>query len=103
MAAFATARSAHPLLLAVLLAGLFIGGLPSLVGVTIVAFDSKPALSLESCHPLQSADPAAVPVLTTPEPLVLLRPILPDFGAVIQTETAGLKDRSDPPDSPPPK
>jgi hypothetical protein len=103
MAAFATYRSANPLLVMALLAGFIIGGLPSFIGVTVVTFDSRPAFSLDICHPLQSADPAAAPALTVPEPPFALHPILADVGEQVQTVIPELEERSDPPDSPPPR
>jgi hypothetical protein len=87
----------------VLLAGFLIGGLPSLIDVTVVTVDSKPAFSLDICHPLESAGSIATPIVTVPEPPYSLHPILSDFGELAQTVRYALKDRSDPPDSPPPR
>lgn len=103
MAAFVKYRSANPLALIALLAGFLIGGLPSLTGLTVVSFDSKPAFTLDICHPSQSAESPAAPVFALPEPAFSLRPILYDFGAQIQAAMFALKDRGDPPDTPPPK
>ena len=86
-----------------LLAGFLIGGLPSLIGVTVVAFDSKPAFSLDICHPLELAGSIATPILTVPRPSGSLYPVLCDFGEAVHTVRYSLKDRSDPPDSPPPR
>ena len=104
MVAFVTARSANPFLVMALLVGLLIvGGLPSFTGVTVVTHDSEPALSLDICHPLQSADTASGVVLTIPQPPFSLHPMLADVGAQVQTVKPVLKELSDPPDSPPPR
>jgi hypothetical protein len=90
-------------LLAALIAGLLMSGSPSFIGITFVTFDSKPALGVDICHPLQMADLTTGAVPCVPMPPFSLRPIVADFGTQVQWLLPKPKDRSDPPDTPPPR
>ena len=102
MVALRTANPSTPVFLAVLVAGLLLSGSPSLIGPTFLTFQSKPALGVDICHPLQSAasTTGAVPCVSAPP---FLRPVIADFGAQVQWMLPKLKDRSDPPETPPPR
>jgi hypothetical protein len=103
MVALEAPNRAKPFFLAALVAMFLMSGSPSFIGTTFVTFDSKPALGVDICHPLQSADLTTGEVPCVPTPSFSLRPIVTDFGAQAQWLLPKLRDRSDPPDTPPPR
>lgn len=103
MIALEASSPARQLILAALAVGLLMSGSPSLIGTTFVTSDRKPALGVEICHPVQSADSTTGAVPCVPEPTFSLRPIVADVGPQEQGLLPKLKDRSDPPATPPPK
>jgi hypothetical protein len=103
MIALEASSPARQLILAALVVGLMMSGSPSFIGTTFVTFDCSPTLGVDICHPLQSADSTTGVVVFAPEPPFSLRPIVADFGPQVQGLLPKLKDRSDPPDTPPPK
>jgi hypothetical protein len=86
-----------------LMVALMVGGLPSLAGLTVVNYHSKPTLTQNVCHPLQSADSSGAVTLTVPNGSSSVRPILADRGPQLEPIFAKLIERADPPDSPPPR
>jgi hypothetical protein len=103
MATFGTSPSVKSFLSAILVTALLLGGLPSLVGVEVVASDSKPAFSLDICHAVQYADSLVNIGITVPARPFSMRPVLPNFGAEAETVIPVLQKLNDPPPSPPPK
>jgi hypothetical protein len=100
---FETSRSVKPWLSVILITGLLAGSLPSFVGATIVRLDSKPAFSLDICHPLESPFSTVNIAVIVPEPRFTLRQVLTDFGPQVETFLPERKNLNDPPDSPPPR
>ena len=97
-------RMGSPLIVWTLIAAILIGGLPILTGIVVVA-DSKPALTLDVCHPLggasynldlgQSGAPL-IPTHTTAQ-LPTESGEAPEFVAALPPQV------SEAPDPPPPK
>jgi hypothetical protein len=100
---FETSRSIKPWLSVILISGLLAGGLPSFVGLTVMRLDSKPAFSLDICHPLESAFSAVNIAVIVPEPRFILQQILADLGPQVETVLPERESLNDPPDSPPPR
>jgi hypothetical protein len=100
--ALETLSPARQLILAALVVGLM-SGFPSFIATSFVSFDSKPALGVDICHPIQSADSTIGAVPCVLQPPFSLRPIVADFGPQVQGLLHKLKNRSDPPDTPPPR
>jgi len=103
MSVFDTSGPLKPFILVVLIAGLLLNGSTSFIGLAVVRFDSKPTFSLDICHPLQPGESTAGVTLNVPEPAFALHPIFADFGTQMPAVFSKIKDRSDPPDLPPPK
>jgi hypothetical protein len=91
-----------PLISRVLIVAMFIGGLPMLTGVTITG-DSKPAFTLDMCHPAGSASYNAnqteAPLIPTHTALQLPRAA----GAAPELAAPFFPQISKAPDPPPPK
>jgi K+-transporting ATPase A subunit len=91
------------LLLVILVTGFLVGGFPSILGLTIVASDSRPAFTLDICHPLSSLSSPSGVAFELPVPSFSLKPALIDFGESILPAMAAPRDRYDAPDPPPPR
>jgi hypothetical protein len=95
-------RMRSPLVAWTLIAAILIGGLPILTGVVVVA-DSKPAFTLEICHPIGSAshnfDQGEAPVIPTHDGAQLPR----ESGAAPEPIAAFCPRMSTSPDPLPPK
>jgi hypothetical protein len=91
-----------PLISWALIVTIFVGGLPMLTGVTITG-DSKPALTLDICHPAGSASFNAsqteAPLIPTHTAFQLPRA----SGAVAELAAPFFPRVSEAPDPPPPK
>ena len=91
-----------PLLAGALIAAILLGGLPILTGVVVIA-DSKPALTLDLCHPLSGAsfnlDQGEAPLI----PKQTSAQLPADCGAAPEFVAAFLPTVSRAPDPPPPK
>jgi hypothetical protein len=103
MAALQKSHYPAMLLAVILVTGFLVGGFPSIVGLTIVASQSRPAFTLDICHPLSSmASPSGV-TFQVPGPSFALKPSLIDFGEHILPAMAAPRDQYDAPDPPPPR
>jgi len=95
-------RTISPFVAWALIAAILIGGLPMLTGVVVIA-DSKPALTLDICHPIGGAlynvDQSKAPLIPTHTAAQLPR------GSVAAPELVAtfLQLVSECPDPPPPK
>jgi hypothetical protein len=81
---------------------LFIASAPLTAGVIIVNGPSHPELSVDICHPVQSADIIPGVLLARPAP-ALLDSLLLDFGSSADNPAAPPIDLRIAPDTPPPK
>jgi hypothetical protein len=91
------------LLALVLITGFLVGGFPSIFGISIVASQSRPAFTLDICHPLSSmASPSGV-TFQVPAPSFAVKPVLIDFGENVLPAMASPQRRGDAPDPPPPR
>jgi hypothetical protein len=95
-------RTGSPLLVWTLIAAILIGGLPILTGVIVIT-DSKPAFTLDICHPiggvsynLGQSEAPLIPERTNAQ--------LPRYcGAALEFVSAFSPQVIDSPDPPPPK
>ena len=72
-----------PLIACTLVAAIFVGGLPMLAGVVVTAQDSRPAFTLDICHPIGGA----AHTLTPGE-----APLVPARGAAQTLHESGVVD-----------
>jgi hypothetical protein len=91
-------------LLALILAtGFLVGGFPSNFGISIVATQSRPAFTLDICHPLSSMASPSGMTFQVPAPSFAVKPVLIDFGENVLPALPSPRHRSDAPDPPPPR
>ena len=95
-------RTSSPFVAWALIAAILIGGLPMLTGVVVIA-DSKPALTLDVCHPIGGAlynlGQSEAPLIPTHTATQLPR----ESGAAPELVPAFSPRVSQAPDPPPPK
>lgn len=81
---------------------LLLAGLPSTAGIVIVAGPSRPELTVDTCHPIQTLD--LVPAILLARPAApVLESTLGDRGLTITDPAAQLIELRIAPDTPPPK
>jgi hypothetical protein len=85
-----------------LVAALFCGGLPMLTGVVVIA-DSKPAFTLDVCHPLNAASYNLSPSTAPLVPMHAAAQPLADWGMAREFVALLPPGAARAPDPPPPK
>jgi hypothetical protein len=95
-------RTSSPVVAWALIVAMLLGGLPILTGVVVIA-DSKPALTLDICHPLSGAsynlDQSEAPLI----PRHITAQLPADCGAAPEFVALFSPRVSKAPDPPPPK
>jgi hypothetical protein len=77
-------------------------GMPFNLGLTIVSGPAVPTLTVNICHPLQTATASSLSAIARPAPDAM-RVVLPKSGSISSELMASLIDLRIPPESPPPK
>lgn len=95
-------RTSSPVVAWALITAILIGGLPTLTGIVVIA-DSKPALTLDLCHPIGGAlfgfGQSEAPLIPTHTAAQLPR----ESGVALELASVFSPRVSESPDTPPPK
>jgi hypothetical protein len=90
--------------LSALLAILFaLSSVPINVGVTIMSGPAAPTISIDICHPLQSATASSLPAMARPAAHASHALILPEVSTLPPAPVKAATDLKIKPDTPPPK